>query len=46
MDHSGALPLLLATLPGVPVYCTPPTAQLIRFAEAKRSSTAMAAKST
>ncbi|MBF0548057.1 MAG: MBL fold metallo-hydrolase [Candidatus Riflebacteria bacterium] len=31
MDHSGALPLVLASLPRVPMYCTPPTAQLIRI---------------
>lgn len=31
MDHSGALPLLLAGMPGVPVYCTPPTAALLRI---------------
>ncbi|MBF0409730.1 MAG: MBL fold metallo-hydrolase [Candidatus Riflebacteria bacterium] len=31
MDHSGALPLIMATIPRIPLYCTPPTAQLIRI---------------
>ncbi|MFZ2958152.1 MAG: MBL fold metallo-hydrolase [Candidatus Ozemobacteraceae bacterium] len=36
MDHSGALPLLLASMPNVPLYLTPPTGRLLHvlFADA------------
>ncbi|MBF0501909.1 MAG: MBL fold metallo-hydrolase [Candidatus Riflebacteria bacterium] len=36
MDHSGALPLLLASMPKVPLYLTPPTGRLLHvlFADA------------
>lgn len=30
LDHSGALPLLHAAMPGVPVYCTAPTRDIVR----------------
>lgn len=30
LDHTGALPLLHSARPDVPVYCTPPTAALMR----------------
>ena len=29
LDHCGALPLVVRDLPGVPIYCTPPSAKLI-----------------
>jgi Cft2 family RNA processing exonuclease len=29
LDHCGALPLLVRDKPGVPIYCTPPSAKLI-----------------
>ena len=29
LDHCGALPLLVRDRPGVPIYCTPPSAKLI-----------------
>lgn len=29
LDHCGALPLLVRDQPGVPIYCTPPSAKLI-----------------
>jgi Cft2 family RNA processing exonuclease len=29
LDHCGALPLLVRDRPGVPIYCTPPSARLI-----------------
>ena len=31
LDHSGALPVIARNLPGVPIYCTPPTADLMRI---------------
>jgi len=32
LDHCGALPLLVRDQPGVPIYCTPPSARLIASA--------------
>jgi Cft2 family RNA processing exonuclease len=32
LDHCGALPLLVRDQPGVPIYCTPPSARLIAAA--------------
>jgi Cft2 family RNA processing exonuclease len=32
LDHCGALPLLVRDQPGVPIYCTPPSAKLIAAA--------------
>jgi Cft2 family RNA processing exonuclease len=32
LDHCGALPLLVRSQPGVPIYCTPPSAKLIASA--------------
>jgi len=32
LDHCGALPLLVQDQPGVPIYCTPPSAKLIASA--------------
>jgi Cft2 family RNA processing exonuclease len=29
LDHCGALPLLVRDRPGIPIYCTPPSAKLI-----------------
>jgi uncharacterized protein len=29
LDHCGALPLLVRDQPGIPIYCTPPSAKLI-----------------
>jgi Cft2 family RNA processing exonuclease len=29
LDHCGALPLLVRDRPGLPIYCTPPSAKLI-----------------
>ncbi len=32
LDHCGALPLLVRDQPGIPIYCTPPSAKLIAAA--------------